>query len=67
MIRIIVTAEAYRALNDGAELPEHMLAREGGGYSLWLEPTVVNILKAARAHGESFSDTILRLTTEEVA
>jgi hypothetical protein len=63
MVRIIVTEEAYRAIS-GAEPPRHMLAPEGGGYSLWLEKPVLASLRAARGHGESYSDVIVRMAKE---
>lgn len=66
MVRIIVTAEAYRAIS-GREPPEAALAPEGGGYSLWLEKPVLARLRAVREHGESYSDAIVRMAKEEVA
>ena len=67
MIRIEISAAAYAALCAG--VPEHRrLEAQGspsGGFYLWLDKTTVNKFKAARGPGESFSDVILRWSTED--
>jgi len=64
MIRITISAEAYAAI--AASLPwgtvgvERERAQNGHIY-IWLDPRVVNKLKALRGPGESYSDVILAL------
>jgi hypothetical protein len=64
MIRIAITAEAFEAI--AATLPLGSVAvepaaNEKGERRIWLEPTVLNKLRAMRGPGESYSDVILRL------
>jgi hypothetical protein len=67
MIRIEITAAAYEAL---AALAIRGLVEPHrspqGDYYLWLTRAAVNRLKAARAPGEGYSATILRLAKQEV-
>jgi hypothetical protein len=67
MIRIAITAEAFDAL---AGLPLGTVSYEReptdrGERLIWLEPHVVNKLRALRGPGESYSDVILRLSASE--
>jgi len=63
MIRIAITPTACTAIastlpgNVGVE-PERA---PDGDYHVWLDPAVVNRLRAMRGPGESYSDVILRL------
>jgi hypothetical protein len=64
MIRIAITAEAFDAL--AATLPLGSIGFErhpadDGQLLVWLEPHLVNKLRALRGPGESYSDVILRL------
>jgi hypothetical protein len=68
MIRIEITAAAYEALAASATrgLVEPHRSPQGD-YYLWLtRAPAVNRLKAARAPGEGYSATILRLAKQEV-
>ena len=67
MIRIEITAAAYEALAASAirGLVEPHRSPQGD-YYLWLTRAAVNRLKAARAPGEGYSATILRLAKQEV-
>ena len=63
MIRISITAEAFEAIS--ATLPLGSVSFEGepdanGERQIWLEPGVLNRLRALRGPGESYSDVILR-------
>ena len=66
MIRIEINPEAYAALCSG--VPEHRRleaeASPSGGFYLWLDKMTLAKLTAARGHGESYSDTILRFACE---
>ena len=67
MIRIAITVEAFDAIT--ATLPLGSVGYEKelnakGECSIWLEPNVVNRLRAIRGPGESYSDVILRLVAE---
>ena len=67
MIRIAITQAAYDAIC--ATLPfgsvgDENAANERGERHLWLDPTVLNRLRAMRGPGESFSDVILKLAAE---
>lgn len=68
MIRIEISAAAYAAI--AALIPAHRLLEAHrspqGGFYLWLDKVTVNRLRAARGHGESYSDTILRMAQETV-
>jgi long-subunit fatty acid transport protein len=65
MIRISITFAAFEAI--AATMPLGTVAAaepardEQGERMIWLDPGVVNRLRALREPGESFSDVILRL------
>jgi hypothetical protein len=64
MIRITITAEAFDAI--AASLPLGSISFErhpadDGQRLVWLEPHVLNKLRALRRPGESYSDVILRV------
>jgi hypothetical protein len=64
MIRIAITQAAFDTI--AATLPLGSVGYENeinerGERLIWLEPNVVNRLRAMRGPGESFSDVILRL------
>jgi hypothetical protein len=67
MIRIEITAAAYEALAASATrgLVEPHRSPQGG-YYLWLTRAAVNRFKVARAPGEDYSATILRLAKQEM-
>ena len=71
MIRIAISKEAYRALGGSDDPPPRQAlwqyGRNGDEYYLWLTPDVAAHLSAARAPGESHSDTILRMSGQEIA
>ena len=65
MIRITISAEAFDAIC--ATLPLGSVGyekNEQGNRLIWLDPTVVNRLRALRGPGESYSDVILRLSAD---
>ena len=67
MIRIAISVEAFEAI--AKTLPLGSLGYENatnerGERLIWLEPTVVNRLRAMRGAGESYSDVILKLAGE---
>jgi hypothetical protein len=64
MIRISITAAAFEAI--AATMPLGSVSFEPqlgtkGERQIWLEPGVLERLKALRGRGESYSDVILRL------
>jgi hypothetical protein len=64
VIRIAISAEAFEAIC--ATLPLGSVGYERqlnakGECDVWLEPTVVNQLRAMRGPGERYNDVILRL------
>jgi hypothetical protein len=64
MIRISITAAAYEAI--AATLPFDSVGVEredgpNGARQIWLEPRVLDRLRALRGPGESYSDVILKL------
>jgi hypothetical protein len=68
MIRIAITQAAFEAI--ARRLPFGSVSFENktneNGYRLiWLEPRVVDRLRALRGRGQSFSDVILRLARED--
>lgn len=67
MIRITITAEAYvgieRTLTVGNVGVEREV-NEKGEREIWLEPHVLNKLRAMRGLGESYSEGIIRLAAE---
>jgi putative SOS response-associated peptidase YedK len=69
MIKIYVSAEAYRAITKS--LPKGTKAypaeQETSGMALWLDPDTHAALRQARLKSESFSETILRLVKTEEA
>jgi hypothetical protein len=64
MVRIAISVEAFEAIT--RTLPLGSVAMRTGERLIWLEPTVVDRLRAMPGPGESFSDVILRLTSESV-
>jgi hypothetical protein len=69
MIRIAISQAAFDAIAStlafGSVGYENQI-NERGERLIWLEPNVVDRLRAMRGPGESFSDVILRLTSESV-
>jgi hypothetical protein len=69
MIKIYVSAEAYRAITKS--LPKgakaYPIEQETSGMALWLDPETHASLRQARLKSESFSETILRLAKTEEA
>jgi hypothetical protein len=67
MITISITAEAFAAI--AATFPEEWRAEarpdEKGGYLLTLPHSVIDLLKAIRGPGESYSDVITRVARGE--
>jgi hypothetical protein len=64
MIRIAITEEAFEAISRTLPLGSTDFERhpaDDGQRLVWLEPHVVNKLRAMRGPGESYSDVILRL------
>jgi len=64
MIRVAITEAAFEAIAQTLPLGSvgyENQASERGERLIWLEPTVVNRLRAMRGPGESYSDVILRL------
>ena len=69
MIRIEITAAAYAALCEGIP-PERLLdalPSPSGGFYLLLDKITLAKFNRARGPGESYSDVILRWSTEEAA
>jgi hypothetical protein len=64
VIKIVITVEAFEAIAStlplGSVAVEPELGAKGERH-VWLEPNVVNRLRALRRSGESYSDAILRL------
>jgi hypothetical protein len=70
MIRIAITEAAAKAI--AATLPFDGVAYEtetttDGQRFIWLEPRIVDKLKALRGPGESYSDVFLRLAADQGA
>ena len=64
MIRIAITEAAFEAIAQTLRLGSvgyENEVNERGERLIWLEPTVVNRLRAMRGPGASYSDVILRL------
>jgi hypothetical protein len=61
MIRIEINAAAYAVIAAGVNAQEPLPSPSGGFY-LWLDKLTLSRLRAARGAGESFSDTILRIS-----
>ena len=58
MIRISISPDRVR---HSARWPTRRNSASGGERRIWLDPTVVNRLRALRGPGESYSDVIIRL------
>lgn len=69
MIRVAITAEAYKAIVAGRPECNLLPPQEApeGGFYLWLDKMTLNRLKGARGPGEGYSETILRLAGETEA
>jgi hypothetical protein len=68
VIKIAITKAAFDAI--AATLPLGSVSfenafNERGERTVWLDPSLVNRLKAMRGAGESYSDVILRLVEME--
>ena len=68
MIRIAITPAAFEAIAKtlplGSVGSENQV-NEKGERLIWLDPAVVNRLRAMRGPGESYSDVIQRMTGHE--
>ena len=67
MIKIAITVEAFEAIVSTLPLGSVGYEKEldaKGECHVWLDPNVVNRLRAMRGPGESYSDVILRLAKE---
>jgi hypothetical protein len=69
MVRIAITQAAFEAI--AATLPLGSVGYENatdekGERLIWLEPNVVDRLKAMRGPGEDYSAVILRITAAEL-
>jgi hypothetical protein len=66
VIRIHITAAAYDTIVAGRSPDSLIDAQKApqGGFYLWLDKVTLNRLRAARGHGEGYSDTIIRLANE---
>jgi hypothetical protein len=68
VIRIAISAEAFPAIAATLPLGSISFERESdekGERLIWLEPHVVNRLRALRGPDESYSDVILRIAKSE--
>jgi hypothetical protein len=61
MIRIAISQAAFEAIARTLPLNFENATDEHGRRLIWLDPTVVNRLRAMRGPGESYSDVILRI------
>ena len=66
MIKIAITVEAFEAI--ASTLPLGSVGYENevtakGERLIWLDPNVVNRLRAMRGPGESYSDVIMRVAS----
>jgi len=70
VIKIAISVEAFEAiaatLPFGSVVYENQI-NERGERLIWLEPNVINRLRAMRSAGESYSDVILRPVKTEGA
>ena len=69
MIRIAISVEAFEAIARTLPLGSvgyENQTNERGEKLIWLEPAVVDRLRYLRGPGESYSDAILRLASENV-
>jgi hypothetical protein len=69
VIRIAISTEAFEAIAMTLPTPLGSVSYENasnekGERYVWLDPRVINHLRALRGPGESFSDVILRLAAE---
>jgi hypothetical protein len=67
MIRIAISAEAFEAIAKTLPLESvgyENKTNEKGERLIWLDPGVVDRLRAMRGPGESYGDVILRLAEE---
>jgi hypothetical protein len=67
MIRIAITQAAFEAIAKTLPLGSvgyENKVNEKGERLIWLDPSVVDRLRAMRGPGESYSDVILRLAGE---
>jgi len=67
MVRIAITQEAFDAIASTLPLGNvgyENQANEKGERLIWLPPAVVDRLRSLRGPGESYSDVILRVTSE---
>jgi hypothetical protein len=69
MIRIEISAAAYAALAAGRSADSLLEVQDSpnGGVYLWLDRITLNRLSHERQPGESYSDTILRLSQHDMA
>jgi hypothetical protein len=68
MIRIAISAAAFEAIAATMPLGSVDFERhpaDDGQKLVWLEPHVVNKLRALRGPGESYSDVIMRLAEDQ--
>jgi hypothetical protein len=68
VIKIAITKAAFEALTRTLPLGNVVYENEvteRGERTVWLDPSLVNRLKAMRGAGESYSDVILRLVEME--
>jgi hypothetical protein len=67
MIRITISVAAYSAL--ATAFPSGLGVQKerapNGDYYVWLDPRLVDRLRATRLPGESYGDVILRLAEKE--
>ena len=63
MIRLSISAEAYRAIA-GEDPPPAPQGSPWKGVGIWLDPMTVQSLKAARKPGEGYSEAIIRIARE---
>ena len=67
MIRIAISQAAFDAIAATLSLGSvgyENATNERGERLIWLDPSVIDRLRAMRGPGESFSDVILRLASE---
>jgi hypothetical protein len=67
MVRIAITPAAFEAIAKTLPLGSvgyENATNEKGERLIWLEPSMVDRLRAMRGPGESWSDVILRLAEE---
>jgi hypothetical protein len=66
MVRIAITAAAFEAIAATLPFGSAGVEREADAKErqIWLEPRVLDRLKAMRRSGESYSDVILRLAND---